>query len=189
MSATASASICYGLRVRAADLLAAGLAFEAVGPTVLAVELIKRRRISGTLFPHYNAPISAIQVPVEVWDLVRTFTIRLALVDARQAVLERAHCEECARAATKAVFDELANETLRPDQRAGDYGETEEESILLDGVDMALEGERAEFQRTQVWHETWIDQAQPDQCEHEPPLARLGGRDQFWSHELKTEVR
>jgi len=66
--------------------------------------------------------------------------------------------------------------------------ETEEKSILFDGLGMALDRQRVKFQAEEESRDDWVDHAQPNACEHEQELTRYGDRDKSCNEGLSDGV-
>lgn len=87
--------VFYGVFVRSSDLLYAAMAWENLQAPLLVLDMIGARRTSGTLKISGRSRI--IDVPIEVWDLVKRELVKLELCDARTTFVQELLCGDCWR--------------------------------------------------------------------------------------------
>lgn len=177
MSASASAHLFYGLTVRACDLVAAGKAFELVGPALSAVKMMSRRRERGRLVGGEGGSGAAL-VPVEVWEMIRKALVDVGISDGRSAVQADLHCQRCADSLASGgvspVRDTFGSGTIN----RNDDNPLAEAKMVRDHVRAELERERVDHLTDDDWieHRGWPNCI----CEGDPDA----DVDEYWVEEL-----
>lgn len=88
----ASSTLFFGVTVKALDLCIAGLAFDKIKPTLLAVELIMARKGKGRLETSVADGTTDVgALPVELFDQIAEALARKAYVDAHEDLKRRYH--------------------------------------------------------------------------------------------------
>lgn len=93
---SSSVTLFYGLWVETWSLAFAADAYAKVHPTLLAIDLICARRRRGELrCAEEQGETTAVDLPVEVWELVKQQVIDQAVDDAEQGEIARKRCPNC----------------------------------------------------------------------------------------------
>ena len=96
-TSSSSVTLFYGLWVKTWSLAFVAEAHEKVQNTLLAIDLICLRRGKGELIAEtQRAPKrTVVDLPAEVWEIVKQEVINKAIRDAEQAAIAHFRCFQC----------------------------------------------------------------------------------------------
>ena len=138
-------SLVHGLDVRTCDLVVAGRAFAELEPAFDAIAEIQtlRHTFASRAARSANLP-AALQVPVEVWDMVKQFMIDSSVMATRRAVQHELSCGEC--------------EKRRVDRLVAAQPGTDEDEYEVEGfVTAQVRASTESLQDSVVYSSEWVD--------------------------------
>lgn len=93
-----STQLFFGVFVTTSSLYIASEAFKKVQAPFLAIQLILFRKAASTLevqVKQDNSKLSLVNLPSEIWDMIKFELIGLELAESERELLDRFTCERC----------------------------------------------------------------------------------------------